>query len=301
VLDELVQLQQEFERVDLRPREGRIRAVTEPVVLEGVDLGRFAIELHPVRLSEHPDSSCFDCIALDPHPACSDESVTHPHVRDKCLCAGDASAPIAEALRQGRLCDAFVLVRSVLRTYNPHSPYVHLADWQGQSCGDCGGTARSDDLCYCECCERDVCPDCAGSCDLCDDSCCRGCLERDEVSRRDCCPSCRRSCEDCGRAVDQDHYDESSGLCPQCLAEEQELQRQEEEEKEEEKEEEGPPEVNQPEINHQPEQERSDEQPNGPRCASDDGDPETDTGISLGDRAGPAGGVAGGIAAAGAA
>ena len=218
LLGELGQLRQEFDQVEVRPDNGRVVATTDPLVLGGVDLGRFAIELHLRRLAgSPPDSSSFDCVALDPNPAHCDASVTHPHVRDKALCAGDASAPIAEALRQGRLCDAFVLVRSVLQDYNPHSPYVPLSDWEGETCPDCGHTAPRDDLCYCEGCERDVCSDCTGTCDVCDDSCCGGCLERDGVSRRHCCPSCRHTCSECERVVDRGSFDEDSGLCPECL------------------------------------------------------------------------------------
>ena len=58
-------------------------------------------------------------VALDPHPAGSDESVTHPHVRDEQLCAGDAAAAIRSALAGGRICDFFLLVRSVLDRIQP--------------------------------------------------------------------------------------------------------------------------------------------------------------------------------------
>ena len=227
LLEELGQLGQEFEEVDVQVDKGRVVVKTDRLVLEGIDLGRFAIELHLGRLAGGADSACFDCVALDPNPSHSDESVTHPHVRDKCLCAGDASFAIAEALRQGRLCDAFVLVRSVLQTYNPHSPYVPMGDWEGETCPDCGDTVPHGDLCYCESCERDVCSDCMSHCDVCDDSCCQGCLERDNVSRRHCCPSCRQTCSECERVVERDSYDEDSGMCPECLQTQREQEEQE--------------------------------------------------------------------------
>lgn len=219
LVGELRQLQEEFEDVDVRLRHSLVVATTKPIVLEGVHLGRFAIELHLRRLGSHADSSCFDCVSLDPNPAAANEEVTHPHVSGTALCAGDASAPIAASLEQGRICDAFVLVNAVLNTYNPGSPYVRLDEWEGVSCADCGCTGGRDGMYFCDGCERETCSDCMSSCDVCDHSYCGGCLERDRVSRRHCCPSCREVCGGCDRAVDCESFDEKTGLCPQCLAE----------------------------------------------------------------------------------
>jgi hypothetical protein len=216
IIDDLQQLQAEFEEVDLSQR-GRIIVTSGPVELEGISLGRFAIELHFDRLSEKPDSSCFDCDALDPNPASGNESVTHPHVQDKSLCAGDATRPIASALQQGRICDAFFLVHSVLQTYNPGSPFVSLDSWDGVSCDDCGYSTDSDNLYYCDGCSSDVCEECISRCDLCGTSRCQSCLETDEVSDQRCCASCRRQCAQCKRMVDKDNFDEESGLCPECV------------------------------------------------------------------------------------
>ena len=41
----------------------------ERIVLAGVELGPFRIELHLDRLSSRPDFSAFGCVALEPHPA----------------------------------------------------------------------------------------------------------------------------------------------------------------------------------------------------------------------------------------
>jgi hypothetical protein len=225
LLDELKQLREEFADVCIEPRHGRVTARTDRIVLQDIDLGRFAIELHLRRLGDAADSSAFDCVALDPSAPSADEAVTHPHVKDKALCTGDASVPIAVALKQGRIADAFLLVRCVLETYNRQSPYVALEDWAGVSCEDCGGSAARDELHYCEGCHRDVCDECRGSCGLCDSAYCQGCLERDSVSRLSCCPGCRHSCSACGRVVDAESFGDEQQLCPGCLA-----QRQEQEE-----------------------------------------------------------------------
>ncbi|MDB5319586.1 MAG: hypothetical protein JWN40_1217 [Phycisphaerales bacterium] len=241
IVEELAQLRAEFEHVEIRAKQRSdgaaarataagmvVVARTEAIELEGVALGPFAIGLHVTRLDSRVDSDCFNCVALDPNPASANEEVTHPHVQSNSLCAGDASAAITQALRQGRINDAFCLVRSVLQTYNPHSPYVALDAWSGSPCPDCGRSVGSESLYYCEACGNDYCDDCIGSCDLCDQSACSGCLERDPMSGQRCCPGCRHTCDHCHRVVDADSFDEATGLCPECAPEPDEQEQQKE-------------------------------------------------------------------------
>jgi hypothetical protein len=216
IVDELRQLREEFDHVAIKPDKALILARTDRVVLDDVDLGPFEIVLELKRLGERVDAGCFDCVALDPNPASSSEDTTHPHVQSNSLCAGDAAAPISQALRQGRVFDAFCLVRSVLQTYNPHSPYVALDDWAGNPCPDCGRSVDADGLWYCEACGSDYCDECINRCDLCEGSACDGCLERDPVSRQRCCPACRHTCDRCHRTVDADSFDATADLCPEC-------------------------------------------------------------------------------------
>jgi hypothetical protein len=218
LLAELRQLREEFDGLQVEPRRRRLTVRTGRIVLRELDLGPFEVGLRLDRLARL-DASCFDCVALEPRPAAGDSAVTHPHVKDAVLCTGDAAAPIAAALRQGRLVDAFLLLGAVLNTYNPQSPYIALEEWEGDgsSCAECGDAAGSRHLCFCEDCERAVCEACMSSCEVCDDACCRSCLERDRVSDTYCCAACRRVCEDCGRTVDANHADPGSGLCPACL------------------------------------------------------------------------------------
>jgi len=111
--------------------------VTEPITLEDVYLGPFRIQLElnkDIRLSsvealsELYQGGAYHVIALEPNLAATDASVNHPHVSNERLCEGDGYAPIRAALEQGRLCDFFTLVRSILNTYSPDSPYVRLDD-----------------------------------------------------------------------------------------------------------------------------------------------------------------------------
>jgi hypothetical protein len=233
IVDELRQLGQEFEEVDVLPRRNVIVARTRPVILDGIRLGPFAIELHLGRLNRRADSSCFDCVALQPNPAECDEDVVHPHVKGAALCAGDAHVPICEALQQGRICDAFLLVNGVLNTYNDGSPYVDLDAWSGRSCSDCGALTSQDDMYVCDGCDSDVCDDCVGRCELCDSTRCRSCLELDEVSGRSCCSHCHERCEECNRVVDKDSVDSATGLCLGCFADRRQQEAEEEAEQDE--------------------------------------------------------------------
>src|SRR5205823_4305613 len=126
---EVRQLEAEFGAVEVRWADRVLRAVTGPVVLRGVPLGPFAIDYNWDRAGRDPAARCFAVVALDPRPAAGRDEVTHPHVENDALCAGDAAGPLDRAVADGRLADAFLLVRSVLTTYNPASAYVPLAEW----------------------------------------------------------------------------------------------------------------------------------------------------------------------------
>lgn len=219
IIEELEQLSLEFENVQLlfdAYQQPTIQATTDPITLEEVELGRFIIQLEVGRLDRQRNAGSFRCIALDPNPAASNSEVTHPHVSEEKLCAGEASLPISNALAQGRISDAFCLVRSVLNTYNSASPYVALEDWVGVRCTDCEEFVQANELYHCAHCGYGYCDNCISSCDLCNQSACAGCLERDGRSHQDCCPNCRETCARCGRVVNNDDYNQETELCPQC-------------------------------------------------------------------------------------
>ena len=227
--DDLQQLEQEFGAVTLDPRHRLIAVATDSIELEGISLGMFRIEVHLDRLTDRPGAAAFDIVALQPNPPDCSEDVTHPHVRDRQLCAGEATVPIARALQQGRVTDAFLAVRSVLETYNRSSPYVALEDWHGRPCGDCGTSVDPEQASSCEQCGQVCCEDCASWCDICESSYCRSCLEEDVESGRLCCRSCRHRCGACNRIVDANSWVEETGLCPGCHEERIAEQEQEKE------------------------------------------------------------------------
>ena len=217
VIDDLRQLEDEFDQYRLEPRKGLIAVITDVIVLEDIYLGRFSIELRLSRLTEACDSSAFEIVAKDPNPAAGNQAVTHPHVRDRIICAGDAAVPISQALREGRICDAFLLISSVLHQYNAASPYVALSEWEGQSCADCDQVVLGDDLYHCDRCGSDYCDNCISCCDVCDQSCCQSCLEREHNSDRQLCSHCRDTCPECGETFGSAVLaKQEGGLCPTC-------------------------------------------------------------------------------------
>ena len=234
LLEELRQLDDEFSGLALDVKHKQLSVTTEDIELEDVYLGPFTIRLSWERLARGMSSHCFEIVALDPHPAAAKESVTHPHVNCGELCAGDATLPIQRALEQGRLADAFCLVRSVLTTYNPSSPYIALSEWGGEECHDCGCGAHADDLSYCESCCHDYCEDCIRCCSACqesrcgdclqgcpscEESVCSGCLRRSERSGKACCRACLQICSACGTAIARAEVVPNTQSCRTCVPE----------------------------------------------------------------------------------
>jgi len=230
-VEELRQLEEEFGGLELDLKKKTLGVSTDAIELEGVYLGAFRIQLGWDISRYDGGTPHFNVIAENPNPPSSNEAVTHPHVRDQSLCAGDATAPIERALAQGRIVDAFFLVRSVLTHYNPKSAHVQLEDWDSGNCRECSSSVSADDLSVCERCGYEFCNDCISTCSCCEVSCCHECELRCSVcqgwhcskcrrrsarSGRDCCRSCLRKCAKCGANVARDELDASSELCPTC-------------------------------------------------------------------------------------
>jgi hypothetical protein len=227
--EELLQLQQEFNSLDLDLKAGVISVETEDIELEGVYLGAFRITLPLAQLARRADCNIFQIEALDPHPADSNSEVVHPHVQGERLCMGDATATVTMALKTGRLADAFLAVNAVLHTYNQASPYIALDEWYGTRCGDCDRLVDNDDSYTCSACESTFCEDCTACCDQCQNVYCMTCLERtDEREFQYLCESCRDRCRECQTLMGSKSL--KDGLCPACH---QQHQTQEQENKHE--------------------------------------------------------------------
>jgi hypothetical protein len=206
LLRELEALHDEFGEVSVDLKKKCLAAHTDAITLEEVNLGRFSIELHWQRLALRSGAACFEVIALDPNPADGNRDVTHPHVQREQLCAGDATVPLHKALQKGRLVDAFVLIRSVLQTYNPDSAYFALGNWGGTTCWDCGDSMNEDERWCCEGCDRDTCSSCVSSCTHCDQWRCVSCQTTCDHCGQSCCSSCLST-----------PGDSTQSLCPSCV------------------------------------------------------------------------------------
>jgi len=230
ILEELEQIEAEFGGYTYDPTRRRLTVVTEPIELEDVYLGPFEIRLDLEDLSDPRNSQPYAVIALDPHPAACNPAITHPHVSDRMLCAGEAAVSIRRALQAGRLCDFFLLVRSVLATYNPTSPYVSLADWEGLPCSACGQILREDDRHTCPACERDFCEECINYCDGCESPICRACLEECAGCEDLFCLECLRRCDRCDQMFcSACMEDRACVACSQFLEKEDDQESQQEE------------------------------------------------------------------------
>jgi hypothetical protein len=213
---ELMAAQDEFGEVDFDRNQRHISVITDRIELDGVNLGQFRIELDLDAFSQETPDRWFQVIALDPNTPTDNEAVTHPHISDDRLCGGDGECAIEQALREGRICDFFVLVRSVLQTYNEDSAYVRLEEWDGRSCADCGYISSGDNFSFCEGCEKDYCEECISGCASCDYTLCRGCLVTSQLSRERYCDDCASQCAECGRVAGATEL--CDDLCETCLS-----------------------------------------------------------------------------------
>jgi len=208
----------EFGEIEFDQEEDSLSVVTEPITLEGIYLGPFRIALSLGKLHQMQHSVPYHIYAMEPHPAAKDEAIIHPHVSNEMLCEGDGAAAIHAAIEQGRLVDFFSMVRSVLQTYNPDSPYVPLADWDGTPCYDCGYVMDDENVYYCSRCDNPICDECSRVCTNCGEIVCSNCASVCDICERTLCPTCAKTkCADCESTCCESCL--TDGLCPDCKEE----------------------------------------------------------------------------------
>jgi hypothetical protein len=173
-----------------------LSVTTAPIELEGIYLGPFEIRLHWDRMRRDA-ADTYRVIALDPRPSATRDDVTHPHVREEELCEGEGRQPIRRALAEGRVLDFFLLVSNVLKSYNPASPFVSLADWFAESCADCESLVDDEERWVCSKCENSLCAECQRQCANCGDSFCSDCVGSCSGCRDQICQSCLQRCGKC--------------------------------------------------------------------------------------------------------
>ena len=217
LMAEFSQLNDEFGGVAFDLDNKSISITTKSIDLEDTYLGEFKIDLHVDKLTECHRMSPYYVIALDPHLAATSSDVTHPHVSNDILCEGDGHTAICTALEQGRLCDFFTMVESILNTYNPDSPYVPMSDWEGRPCYDCGYVCDNENSYYCTSCDNDFCESCSSYCRMCEETVCLGCVGTCECCEGFICKHCSQQCSECesyccDRCIE-------NGICNPCQEE----------------------------------------------------------------------------------
>lgn len=243
IAEELLAMDKDFSNVRFDPVKREIRADTERIVLKHqkvqVDFGEFQIVFrwpsHPEGVDKEGCERFFTAKALQPHCAASNPTASHPHVFGVEICMGDGIQPIRNAFLEGRICDAFLLVRQILRTYNPGGPYVPLEKWDNeeneeegdpeeQMCPACEEHS-SGEFVRCRACGDHVCDDCISRCGSCRNQICGGCS--DTCENGDCgetvCSDCRVRCGSCDNSycsrdsvVDNHRPSGCAAACPEC-------------------------------------------------------------------------------------
>ena len=211
--EELVATRDEYSDFEFDLRKNTLSVTTDDIQLEGIELGRFRIQLDIPGLSQR--AHCYCVIALSPNRAASRDDATHPHVLDDQLCEGDGALPLQMALRDGRLGDFFVIVDRILQTYNSSSAYVSLNAWENDAnCECCGDRVPDYARYYCDACEHDTCEECATSCFHCGSSACDSCIERCPDCDKRSCAACLAPCRVCQQRCCPDCQTDS--LCEDC-------------------------------------------------------------------------------------
>jgi len=175
-------------------KDNAIAVETDDCIAKDVNFGPFLI-------TYWLDSGHLRLKALRPNvPQGRGPHVVHPHVdrQNGDICLGNGSNAFGSASRDGRFCDALLVVRAVLNEYGGN-PFHNIDNWKRSEveklvCVVCGSNASS----RCRGCQTLMCATHTFKCTRCGASVCH-----DHVQRcRDCnnvlCGPCRREEKTCG-------------------------------------------------------------------------------------------------------
>ncbi len=235
---------------DVNYRNGILSLITERIKLqdenEKVELGQFVISLN---LCNPMDEEGLNIKGDGDHN--SDRGYYHPHVSSGMLCTGDGGVLMTNAILQGRLEDYFVVVDTILKTYNHEDSHESLRQWydperedeflceycddwrdneNASFCNNCDNTycdtcEKGGDYChkcdewYCEECSSNctdcgnvMCDQCAVKCESCQEPHCQSCIRSCCNCAEQYCPACLKACIQCGDNM----CDECSSMCGCC-------------------------------------------------------------------------------------
>jgi hypothetical protein len=138
VFAQLRALSREYGGVVYNHARGTIAVVTPRVVLADrshpavvVDFGPFELRLALHCLADHrPATEAFTAVALErQYSKSGNDDISHPNVNAAGICFGHAADPVAKALRDGRILDAFSIAATLLAAEGArNNPYTFV--WQ---------------------------------------------------------------------------------------------------------------------------------------------------------------------------
>lgn len=168
IADDIRALKKEFEDVKISTKE--ISVVTEPIILEGRNFGRFKINWEysrsrwDIRLEAlEPLANPWD--AFRKFIERRDDfyyTYPHPHIEGNHLCLGDGDEAFFAAWTQGRIFDFFLIVSTILKNYAPINAHRRVEKWNKTTrCCKCGKEADIlKDIYKCTDCGITVCRSC---------------------------------------------------------------------------------------------------------------------------------------------
>lgn len=246
VLAEFKQIEDEFGAITIDLPSRTLSVTTEPIILEGYNFGEFRLSIDWKKLSRA--QSAIEVTALTPHPAQKKPDVHHPHVRHNEICMGNGEEPIGDALIEGRLAEALMMLQSILLTYNAESPYAPIEEWVEPEdiCPVCEDQVGNRFVCgcrsivcractsVCHVCNKRKCDRCAPECSECNTHICSTCsLAAEDEDGYVCCNACAQHCEACDSDVHPRHYDDDHKMCCDCVPSEDEDEDEDDEEADE--------------------------------------------------------------------
>lgn len=220
-----------FEDIIYNTTNHILSAVTEEIIIQDVNLGKFRINYHFAK----SDNSAYCTVdAINPTyslGAISHTGNPHPHITNgNALCYGNMSDPIHESLLHDRLSDFFLITRAVLspQGYCGDGSYVRIESWYQRPCYECGRFHNQNDLVSCYMCkesddrERFLCPSsssCSLVCHCCNKTTCSSHAAKCYTCGKYVCRNCRVSCQNCGYNFCPDCIMAESKHCKHCLVE----------------------------------------------------------------------------------
>lgn len=129
--------------ITVRNNQLYVTFLTPEIVLEEVNFGKFKIRF--ITGTGHRTTG-IEVEAVTPNRPTPNDPVVHPHVNGNNICLGNGGNAVYKALADGRYCDAYDIILSILNTYNAGSPYRRIEVWKGTPCRECGVTLGTNDM-----------------------------------------------------------------------------------------------------------------------------------------------------------